>query len=317
MAIRKFSISSINNIYKSISMFDKNNTATLSRVECLVVAGGGGGGYDAGGGGGAGGFVYKESFNVSVGSTYQITVGAAGSASTGSAATNGGNSVFGSLTAIGGGRGSDGIAGSGSQQGADGGSGGGSSYKPGQSGTQNYVIDGGAGTSGQGNYGGTGYHVNSQAACGGGGGGAGGSGTDMVQNGSNINPRAAGDGGNGLPCNITGTSVFYAGGGGGGANNDAGNTGPGGRGGLGGGGDGSRTGNGSSATANTGGGGGAGCRVGGNGGAGGSGVVIIAYPNTYPNISSISGSLTYTLDTTTRPGYKVYRFTQGSATIIL
>ena len=45
------------------------------------------------------------------------------------------------------------------------------------------------------------------------------------------------------------------------------------------------------------------------------GVVIIAYPNTIPAITTIPGSLTYTLDTTTRAGYKVYKFTAGSGTI--
>jgi hypothetical protein len=42
--------------------------------------------------------------------------------------------------------------------------------------------------------------------------------------------------------------------------------------------------------------------------------VIIAYQNTFKDITTISG-LTYTLDTTTRAGYKVYRFTAGTGTI--
>jgi hypothetical protein len=49
------------------------------------------------------------------------------------------------------------------------------------------------------------------------------------------------------------------------------------------------------------------------GGNGGSGVVIIAYPNTYPAPASISGGLTY--DQPTRSGYRVYRFTAGTGTI--
>jgi hypothetical protein len=49
------------------------------------------------------------------------------------------------------------------------------------------------------------------------------------------------------------------------------------------------------------------------GGNGGSGVVIIAYPNTYAAITSISGGLTY--DQPTRSGYRVYRFTNGTGTI--
>jgi len=72
-----------------------------------------------------------------------------------------------------------------------------------------------------------------------------------------------------------------------------------------------------SRTANLGGGGGAGSYqsayvAGGNGG---SGVVVIAYPDTYANIASISGGLTYTLTTPT--GYKVYTFTAGTGTVTL
>jgi hypothetical protein len=40
--------------------------------------------------------------------------------------------------------------------------------------------------------------------------------------------------------------------------------------------------------------------------------VVIAYPNTYPALTSISG-LGY--DTPSRSGYRVYRFTSGSGTI--
>jgi hypothetical protein len=43
-------------------------------------------------------------------------------------------------------------------------------------------------------------------------------------------------------------------------------------------------------------------------------VVIIAYPNTFNDIQTISG-LTYTLDTSSRSGYKVYKFTAGTGTI--
>ena len=47
-------------------------------------------------------------------------------------------------------------------------------------------------------------------------------------------------------------------------------------------------------------------------GSGGSGVIIIAYPNTSPAITSISG-LSY--DQPSRSGYRVYRFTGGSGTV--
>jgi hypothetical protein len=44
-------------------------------------------------------------------------------------------------------------------------------------------------------------------------------------------------------------------------------------------------------------------------------MVVIAYPNTYADITSIGVGLTYTLDTSTRSGYKVYKFTAGTGTI--
>ena len=53
--------------------------------------------------------------------------------------------------------------------------------------------------------------------------------------------------------------------------------------------------------------------TGGNGKAGGSGVVIIAYADTYPDITSISGGLTYARTTPT--GLKVYTFTAGTGTV--
>jgi hypothetical protein len=43
--------------------------------------------------------------------------------------------------------------------------------------------------------------------------------------------------------------------------------------------------------------------------------VIIAYPSTFSALSSIGGGLTYTVDTTTRAGYRVYRFTAGTGVI--
>jgi hypothetical protein len=54
---------------------------------------------------------------------------------------------------------------------------------------------------------------------------------------------------------------------------------------------------------------------GGSGGVGGSGVVIIAYPSVYPPLSSISGGLTSSVSTVSRPGYRVYTFTAGTGPI--
>jgi hypothetical protein len=62
-----------------------------------------------------------------------------------------------------------------------------------------------------------------------------------------------------------------------------------------------------------GGGGGAGALTNASGFRGGSGVVIIAYPDTYPAITTIAPGLTY--DQPTRSGYRVYRFTAGTGTI--
>ena len=87
-----------------------------------------------------------------------------------------------------------------------------------------------------------------------------------------------------------------------------------GTGGTGGGGNGSSSGAGGDGGNGFGGGGGGGVQTSG-GGNGGTGVIIIAYPNTFANLTSIGAGLTYTLDTTTRPGYKVYKFTAGTGTI--
>jgi hypothetical protein len=118
-----------------------------------------------------------------------------------------------------------------------------------------------------------------------------------------------GAGGAGLPSSITGSSVTYAGGGGGGSsyNPGAGGAGGGGRGSNGGGG----SDNPGSGVANTGGGGGG--WNGGYHGLGGSGVVVIAYPNSFPAPTSIDAGLSY--DQPSRTGYRVYRFTAGTGTI--
>ena len=51
----------------------------------------------------------------------------------------------------------------------------------------------------------------------------------------------------------------------------------------------------------------------GGGGNGGSGVVVLAYPDTLPALTTIPGTLTY--DQPTRAGYRVYRFTSGTGNI--
>lgn len=103
-----------------------NSTAT---VNVLVVAGGGGGNWGAqdngGGGGGAGGFSTQTSRSVSAGTTYTVTVGGGGAYGWGEGppGSNGGNSVFDTITSNGGGGGNQGL-----ENGIAGGSGGGGGY---------------------------------------------------------------------------------------------------------------------------------------------------------------------------------------------
>ena len=237
----------------TIHTFTSSGTFTpdmASTVDYLVVAGGGGsGGY--GGGGGAGGFRTATGFAVAA-TGLTVTVGAGGSGSNynGSVASNGGNSVFSSITSLGGGG-----ASAGSHAGANGGSGGG--------GNGGHNTAGGSGTSGQGNNGGNGVGQ----YFGGGGGGAsaaGGSGTST----------SAIAGGAGTASSYSGSSVTYAGGGGGSTDTAT----AGGAGGAGGGGKGfGNDGAGTAGTANTGGGGGAGGNAITNSTSGGSGIVIIRY----------------------------------------
>lgn len=247
----------------TIMSFTSTGTTTwvapvgVTSVQYLVVGGGGGGGSNRGGGGGAGGML-TGTLSVTPGNSYTVTVGSggAGAPSTG-AASDGTQSVFGSITAFGGGHGSGAnVPGCGT-----GGSGGGN----------NDTGLGCAGTTGQGNAGGNGGG-GSGSRGGGGGGGAG-------AVGANGTSGAGGNGGAGLSSSITGSSVTYAGGGGGAVLTSGTN----GTGGAGGGGNGQNTTTGSNATANTGGGGGAGGSDGATvygGGNGGSGIVIIKYTST-------------------------------------
>jgi hypothetical protein len=235
----------------------------VTSVDYLVVAGGGGGGGDKGGGGGAGGF-RTGSLGVTPGVSYAITIGDGGAGNTSNQpGTDGGNSVFSSITSTGGGGGDGWLGGSG---GRSGGSGGG-----GAQGTS-----GGAGTASQGYAGGSGSASN--GAGGGGGASEVGANGDAAGAGNNV-------GGDGLSSSISGGAVTYAGGGGGG-NDSAGSAG-----GAGGGGAGVLTGNGGNATGYGSGGGGGGTS-GGNGGAGSSGIVIIDDGTTVSTFTSSSSSHT-------------------------
>jgi hypothetical protein len=136
--------------------------------------------------------------------------------------------------------------------------------------------------------------------------------------------NTGGSGGTGLASNIadSSTNVFYAGGGGGyagGVSESQGVTG--GTGGSGVGGNGARGPTGGTPSAatpgsvNKGGGGGGDGDYGTSEylGAGGSGVVILSYPSTDLDFTSIGAGLTYTK--TVSGGKKIYKFTAGTGTV--
>lgn len=174
-------------------------------VELLLVGGGGGGGSSEGtsdqsasaGGGGAGGFVYRASFELAVG-TYAISVGAGGEVD----ACGGDTTAFG-LTAYGGGNGG-GFARNPSP--GHGGSGGGATTT--WNGRDSLASGGEPVDSEQGTRGGAVIGFYSA----GGGGGAGGAGGDADAGGTAYVMTA---GGTGRLCEISGSETWYAGGGGG------------------------------------------------------------------------------------------------------
>ena len=290
---------SINNVPRQFSILNRIPVS----VEYLLVGGGGAGGSVHGPGGGAGG-VLSGNINLTTLASYAISIGTGGTINANGRQGADGVSTTGfGLTAGGGGGGGKGYDTTGSDANGraglatNGSGGGGGSTAVGGSGN-------GSGFSG-------GNGNSSSPGSGGGGGGAGAAGSNGTGSGST--GATGGAGGIGVSRSITGTATYYGGGGGGGGWTTAGASG-----GLGGGGkagDPNAWGNniGAAGTANTGGGGGGGGDGGSNAGPGGSGVLIIAYPNTYPAITTIPDTLTY--DQPTRSGYRVYRFTAGSGTI--
>ena len=295
---------SANSLNTNLVISGLTSTQANFDIDFLVVAGGAGGGGNWSGGGGAGGLRTSYGSTSGGGSSaettfsglpqinYTLTVGGGGANGTGyqssSKGTNGGDSVFGTITSAGGGGGGADSAGGGYADGLSGGSGGGGGYGS----TANA-----AGTANQGYQGGAGFLPGpSQSYATGGGGGASAAGQDGVA-------YQSGNGGNGLSVSITGSSITYAGGGGGGMYTTWG---AGGAGGTGGGGAGSN--NGTAGTANTGGGGGGGWQA---GASGGSGIVILRYPNT----KTITVGAGLTSSTTTDGSDKVTTFTAGTGTI--
>ena len=230
------------------------------------------------GGGGGGGGLLQGSVPVTAGTSYTVTVGSGGTASS-VTFTNGGsglNSIFGNISATGG---AGGISYASSVITTGGSGGGGSVY-----------INKTQGITGQGNGGGAGglNGIAGENQYAGGGGGAGTSGLDGVRGGSPYN--YGGNGGAGIASAISGTVTAYAGGGGGAGNNGLG------VGGVGGGGAANTTSNATAGTANTGGGGGGQLLSPSSGtptsGAGGSGIVIVSYPDIYAGAASTTGSPT-------------------------
>jgi hypothetical protein len=258
-----------------------------NEVEYLVIGGGGGGGNTMGGGGGGGGF-RTGTITLSETGSISVTVGQGGTGAPNRevSGTNGGNSVFGTVTAIGGGGGASWSV---NAPPGNGGSGGG--------GCQGHSTSAfGSGTAGPPRQGFNGSPVWSSCGSynrGGGGGGAGGAATTT-------------DGAPGLTSNITGTSLFYSAGGGGGANgcNSSGGSGIGGFGTS----NGSRGGDGA---ANRGAGGGAGGYApDGPGGNGGSGVVIVRYALTVQDESlALPTGGTISSATENNKFYAVHTFT--------
>ena len=184
-------------------------------VRALVVGGGGPGGYYAGGGGGAGGYYYNETLGVTPGTGYAVHVGEGGIAATSATAygSNGGDSsiVGGAVNVVmlGGGAGGNGKQNNqtATLAGQNGGSGGGTAWT-------GYAT--GSGTADQGNNGGdvpSGQYQQGLAAGGGGAGTVGGS----VEFSDKDQAKGSGVGGKGRSCDITGESLYYAGGGSGGA----------------------------------------------------------------------------------------------------
>ena len=226
--------------------------AGVKSIHVILFGGGGAGsssGDGSGGCGGAGGHMKSATLSVTPGTTYAITIGAGGKASTTTGGAGGATSFSTLLSANGGSGGSLATAGSG-------GTGGGGS--------------GGSGAGGgTGSYGGNGGKGNGGTAAGNGIAAAGGSGAAGTAGTGKYGGGAGGGGYGGKGGNGgNGTSSYGGGGGGGGGYGTSGNGGNGGN---------TSTGTGSSGGTAAGG-GGAGYKSGvANGGAGGAGAAIITY----------------------------------------
>jgi len=249
-------------------------------VETLIIGGGasGGGGSDyaySGGGGGAGGLLYYSSLSISSGKNYQVRVGKGGAGRP--------SNTYHSSNNVSGTDGHNGTDTSFDKKvafgGGFGGGGlarnGGSGGSGGGGGGRNST--GGYGVSGQGNDGGLSTEHGDTTTRGAGGGGAGGTGGNSS---NNVN----GTSGDGLPFSITGSSLTYSQGGGGGYTSHTQEQTPG-QGGRGANGDGGASGDRNTTSGSR------------------DGVVYIAYKGPQRGTGG-------TIDTTSRPGYTIHKFTR-------
>ena len=277
-----------------------SNIITSINCKALIVGGGGPGGFGHGGGGAGGAVLYRTDKSITNNTSYLVTIGQGGTATSDSANYPGGSTTMFGVTATGGGAGANEVGDDGSGRSGNGGNGA-------NGGGGCYTRLGGTGTSPTasgwtvyaGYNGGDGASTAAVPYGCGGGGGAGGAGESSTAIGGQ-----GGDGANGIQINIDGNNYYWGAGGGGvtySAEEPIGSGGSG-NGGLGGGGGGCSvigtpgTGGGSALNsgengndgdgttggaggANTGSGGGGGANENGTGGPGGSGIVIIRFPS--------------------------------------
>jgi len=221
-------------VFTRSGMYTPGTGVTALKVLVIAGGGGGGGGWE-GGGGGAGGLLFSGFYYVTAGVPIQVIIGQGGRGTRrNSLPENGGNTIFGTMTAIGGGAGAaeqnTASIGPAAVVARSGGSGGGGSWgAP----SGDFIFPPGAGTTGQGNMGGAGFGA---PYIGGGGGGA-------ATPGFDASFAYAGNGGDGRSWTIMGVTKMYCGGGGGSLRGSGTSSG-----GLGGGGGGNGAGTGANAT---------------------------------------------------------------------
>ena len=288
-----FKVKTTNANGNSLESSATNSVTPINQINVdtvhIVSGGGSGGRYSGGstvgaGAGGAGGVKTFSSTYFRVGTTYTVTVGAGGAATTTEDTLQGNDGSSSSITGTG-------LAVTLSTTGGGGGGGNGQNGRNGGSGGGGARGAAGTGISGEGNNGGG---DSSSQYAGSGGGGKGGVGATGSGN----------DGGNGgTGVTLEGYDVGGGGGGGGRTVRGLGNSF--------GGGSGSNGSNASVAgTANKGGGGGGAWLAG--GAAGGSGVVMVKYSDSLAALTSTTGSP----DITVSGGYRLYRWTgSGSFTV--